>query len=237
MEEQERGKEETEMPGPRQKLSVLEANGRKHLSKAEKAARAAREVELPKPAKMRVPRWLPEHLKADFRALAKELLAADMGAAQLDRDTVGRYLVAQHQFTAACRMVQDALDQEDPDLVNKWTRAQKAYFAQARACANDLGLTITSRCRLVVPEGAQKQEENPFLQLMEARRRWWSGRTRGRGGHLPCLRGRRRPSGSSTGSRPRMRTGPGAGTGAISMRRSQKRTANLSLPPGWASAT
>lgn len=171
MEERERGKEETEMPGPRQKLSVLEANGRKHLSKAEKAERAAREVELPKPAKMKVPRWLPEHLKADFRALAKELLAADMGAAQLDRDTVGRYLVAQHQFTAACRMVQDALDQEDPDLVNAWSRAQKTYFEQARACANDLGMTITSRCRLVVPEGAQKQEENPFLQLMEARRR------------------------------------------------------------------
>ena len=100
----------------------------------------------------------------------EELLAADMGAAQLDRDTVGRYLVAQHQFTAACRMVQDALDQEDPDLVNKWTRAQKSYFEQARACANDLGLTITSRCRLVVPE-ARKPEKNPFLQLMEARRR------------------------------------------------------------------
>ncbi len=46
--------------------------------------------------------------------------------------------MAQHQFTAACRMVQDALDHEDPDLVNKWTKAQK---------------------------------ENPFLQLMEARRR------------------------------------------------------------------
>ena len=83
---------------------------------------------------------------------------------------MGRYLVAQHQFTAACRMVQDALDQEDPDMVNKWTRAQKSYFEQARACANDLGLTITSRCRLVVPE-ARKPEENPFLQLMEARRR------------------------------------------------------------------
>ena len=94
------------MPGPRQKLSVLEANGRKHLSKAEKAQRAAGEVELPKPAKMRVPKWLPEYLKADFRALAKELLAADLGAAQLDRDTVGRYIVAQHQFTAACRLVQ-----------------------------------------------------------------------------------------------------------------------------------
>lgn len=158
------------MPGPRQRLSVLEANGRKHLSKAEKAERAGQEVTLPKPAKMKVPRWLPEHLKADFRALAKELLAADMGAAQLDRDTLGRYVAAQHQFTAACRMVQDALDQEDPDLVNAWSRAQKTYFEQARACANDLGMTITSRCRLVVPE-TKKQEENPFLQLMEARRR------------------------------------------------------------------
>ena len=159
------------MPGPRQKLSVLEANGRKHLSKAEKAQRAAGEVDLPKPKTLRVPKWLPEHLKADFRALARELLAADMGAAQLDRDTVGRYVVAQHQFTASCRMVQDALDQQDPDLVNKWTKAQKSYFEQARACANDLGMTITSRCRLVIPERADKPEGNPFLKMMEARRR------------------------------------------------------------------
>lgn len=159
------------MPRPRQKLSVLEANGRKHLSKAEKAQRAAGEVELPKPTKMRVPKWLPEYLKADFRALAKELLAADMGAAQLDRDTVGRYIVAQHQFAAACRVVQDALDQQDPDLVNKWTKAQKSYFEQARACANDMGMTITSRCRLVLPKRTDPGEENPFLKMMEARQR------------------------------------------------------------------
>lgn len=159
------------MPRPRQKLSVLEANGRKHLSKAEKAQRAAGEVELPKPDKMRVPKWLPEKLKADFRALAKELLAADMGAAQLDRDTVGRYIVAQHQFAAACCMVQDALDQQNPDLVNKWTKAQKSYFEQARACANDMGMTITSRCRLVLPERKNNTEENPFLKMMEARQR------------------------------------------------------------------
>lgn len=159
------------MPGPRQKLSVLEANGRKHLTKAEKAQRAAQEVELPKPAKLKVPRWLPEYLKADFRALSKELLEADMGVAQLDRDTVGRYIVAQHQYTAACRMVQDALDQQDPELTAAWTKAQKTYFDQARACANDMGMTITSRCRLVLPERQAKPEENPFLQLMEVRRR------------------------------------------------------------------
>ena len=120
---------------------------------------------------MRVPKWLPDHLKPDFRALAKELLAADMGAAQLDRDTLGRYVVAQRQFTAVCKLVQDALDKEDADLANKWTKAQKSYFEQARACANDLGLTITSRCRLVLPEGSRPKEVNPFERMMEERMR------------------------------------------------------------------
>lgn len=159
------------MPGPRQKLSVLEGNGRKHLSRSERAQRAAQEVDLPKPKSLRVPKWLPDYLRSDFRALAKELLAADLGAAQLDRDTVGRYIVAQHQFAASCRMVQDALDQEDPDLVNKWSKAQKTYFEQARACANDLGMTITSRCRLVLPEGARPKEPNAFEKMMEERMR------------------------------------------------------------------
>lgn len=68
------------------------------------------------------------------------------------------------------RLVQDALDQQDPDLVNKWTKAQKSYFEQARACANDMGMTITSRCRLVLPDRKDK-EENPFLKMMEERRR------------------------------------------------------------------
>lgn len=159
------------MPGPRQKLIVLEGNGRKHLSKSEKAQRAAQEINLPKPKTMRVPKWLPDYLKPDFRALAKELLAADMGIAQLDQDTLGRYVVAQRQFTAACKLVQDALDREDADQVNKWTKAQKSYFEQARACANDLGMTITSRCRLVLPEGARPKEVNPFERMMEERMR------------------------------------------------------------------
>ena len=159
------------MPGPRQKLSVLEGNGRKHLSKAERAQRAAQEVDLPKPKSLRVPKWLPDYLRSDFRALAKELLAADLGAAQLDRDTIARYIVAQHQFAASCRMVQDALDQEDPDLVNKWSKAQKTYFEQARACANDLGMTVTSRCRLVLPEGVRSKEPNAFEKMLEERMR------------------------------------------------------------------
>ena len=101
------------MPGPRQKLSVLEGNGRKHLSKAEKAQRAQQEVNLPKPKSLRVPKWLPEAYRKEFRALARELLAADMGAAQLDADTLGRYVVAQAQYMAVTGLIQTALAKQD----------------------------------------------------------------------------------------------------------------------------
>ena len=49
-----------------------------------------------------------------------------------------------------------------------WSRIQDRYFKQTRACANDMGLTITSRCRLVVPGAGEPDEpENPFLQLIQ----------------------------------------------------------------------
>ena len=157
------------MPGPRQKLSVLEGNGRKHLSKREKAQRAAQEVDLPKPKTMRLPKWLPQEYRKEFRALAKELLEADLGAAQLDRDTLGRYVVAQAQYAQACKMAGEALTAQNSALAEKWSRLQDTCFKQARACANDLGMTITSRCRLVLPEGVKKKEKNPFERMLEER--------------------------------------------------------------------
>ena len=89
------------MAGKRQPLAVLQANGRKHLTKAEIAERSAAEVHLKKPKRISVPAWLPEDLKGDFRKISKELLDADLGASQLDRDTIGRLVVAQAQYAAA----------------------------------------------------------------------------------------------------------------------------------------
>ena len=157
------------MPGPRQSLKVLEANGRKHLSRAEKAQRAAQEASLPKPKALKVPRWLPDELKPDFRALAREILAADIGAAQLDRDTLGRYVVAQQQFGVACREAQWAMESHYTKAAAEWLKMQNTCFKQCRACANDMGMTITSRCRLVIPDTRQKKEINPFEQMMKQR--------------------------------------------------------------------
>ncbi len=159
------------MPGTRQPLAVLEANGRKHLSQAERAQRRAEEVRLPKPAKIPPPRWLPEQLRKPYRALARQLLEADMGVALLDQDAIGRYLTAQSQYEQAVELTRQALAAEDHQLAGKWAAVQDRFFRQAHTCANDLGLTLTSRCRLAIPQKAKPEEENPFLKLLAQRDR------------------------------------------------------------------
>lgn len=158
------------MPGPRQPTDVILANGRKHLSKAEEAERRKGEPKVPKPKTAKPPKWLPEALKPEFRALGKRLIAVGLYT-DLDADTLGRYLVAQHQWLIATQQAESALAAKPPDQerADAWGRLQDRYFKQARGCANDMGLTVTSRCRLVVPEsGRQKDEDdNPFLQLLQ----------------------------------------------------------------------
>lgn len=155
------------MAGTRQATDVILANGRKHLSRAEEAERRKHEVKAPPAQRAKPPKWLPEALKKEFRALGKKLIEAGLYS-DLDADTLGRYLIAQHEYLIATSEVQKALSGRDQEGAESWGRIQERYFKQARNCANDMGLTMTSRCRLVVPESSQRQEpENPFLQLIE----------------------------------------------------------------------
>lgn len=78
---------------------------RKHLSRAEEAQRRAGEVNLSTAKTARPPSWLPEEpkeLKKSFRALGRQLIEAKLFT-ELDRDTLGRYVVAQHQWELASK--------------------------------------------------------------------------------------------------------------------------------------
>lgn len=155
------------MSGKRQPTAVVVANGRKHLTKTEIAEREAAEVKLPTAKTAKVPKWLPDGLKKDFRALGKKLIAAGLYT-DLDGDTLGRYLVAHQEYLLATKQVFKAYADNDPEAVEDWTRIQERHFKQARNCANDMGLTVTARCRLVVPETAQQSEDrNPMLALIQ----------------------------------------------------------------------
>ena len=150
------------MPGKRQPTDVIKANGRKHLSRAEEAQRRAGEREFRGDEVLTI-----KELKKSFRALGRQLIEAKLFT-ELDRDTLGRYVVAQHQWELASKAAGEALKQGNQEKADGWSRIQDRYFKQARACANDMGLTVTSRCRLVVPgAGEQEEPENQFLQLIQ----------------------------------------------------------------------
>lgn len=157
------------MAGPRLPTDVVVARGKKHLSRAEEAERRGRELKLAKPKTAKPPKWLAEEQKKDFRALGKRLIAAGIYS-DLDADSLGRYLTAQRQWELATEMAQAALEAGDQEDADAWSRVQDRYFKQARACAGDLGLTVTSRCRLVVPEADEPAVDNAFLRLIQGGR-------------------------------------------------------------------
>ena len=162
------------MPGPRQPLEVLEGKGRKHLSKSERAEREAQEVRPAEPVKrLLAPAWLPEGQRAEFNRIARALVQLmPRMIARTDADTIATYCMARQEWLSASARANAALSAGDLEGANGWGLVQDRYFKQARACANDLGLTISSRCRLVLPEGARKpKEDNAFERLLRERER------------------------------------------------------------------
>ena len=150
----------------RQPLEVLQANGRKHLTKAEIEERQQTEVKAPVAKTARCPAWLPEALKTDYQRYAKKLIALGIFS-DLDGDTLGRYLIAHSLYLQAAKAVTEAMKDGDEKTVASWTSTQDKFFKQCRNCANDLGMTISARARLVVPEAAKEQEEDdPTLMVL-----------------------------------------------------------------------
>lgn len=155
------------MPGKRMPTAVVKANGRKHLSKQEEADRLAQEVHVDAPEQIVPPRWLAKKHHEEFLEIAGILAELELYA-ELDRDVLAQYFVCRERWLAADKEAAKAIRDKDEKRAREWGGVQSSYFKQARQCAESMGLSVTSRCRMVLPDGVkQKQEdENPFLTLI-----------------------------------------------------------------------
>ena len=164
------------MAGQRQPTDLVVMNGRKHLTKAEIEARKNAEVTAPCD-KVRPPSYLTPEQKKQFRKIAKELLEIKL-ISNLDCDALARLLIAQ---TPLMEDVPVYETRENPDTGEKervqvGTRQvvngererlmiiQDRCMKQCRQGASDFGLTVSSRCRLVVPKPQQQKPENKFAK-------------------------------------------------------------------------
>ena len=162
------------MAGRRQPTTLVEAKGRKHLTQAEADGRRDREVHVPPPELASPPKWLPKRLHREFQEVGEILLAAGLYA-ELDRDVLGQYFLSQERWLKADKKAAGAIQAGDEKLAREWTGVQGTYFRQARQCAEAMGLSVTSRCRIVVPAavvnaaGGPADEADEFTRMLQAR--------------------------------------------------------------------
>lgn len=176
------------MAGQRQPTDLVVMKGKKHLTKAEIEARKNAEVVAPND-KVKPPAYLTLEQKKKFRKLSKELLEIKL-IANVDCDALARLLIAQDQYIEITDKIRETplmVDvpvyemRENPDTgeqerVQVGTREvvngererlmiiQDRCMKQCRQGASDFGMTVSSRCRLVVPKAKETKPENKFAK-------------------------------------------------------------------------
>lgn len=166
------------MSGPRKPMLLNLASGGKNWTKAEIEERLSSEVQ-PVTDGIAAPSFLTAKQKKEFSRISDQLEKLGI-MGETDCDTLARYIVAQDLYAQAVKDLR-ALQKlrpknDDPDtaLANAvaWTDMLKVadrrvdrYFKQANTAAAALGLTISSRCKLVVPTKDEEPQPNKFRKF------------------------------------------------------------------------
>ena len=152
------------MAGQRLPLEVVQARGSKHLTKAEIQERQDREIK-PITDNIIAPGYLTKKQKDDFYKISEQLQKLKI-MGETDVDALGRYITANDFYIEAVKQMRKKEVKEDPYKFETWAKIQERYFKQCRSSANDLGLSISSRCKLVVPEAKKETpKENKFKKF------------------------------------------------------------------------
>ena len=151
------------MARPRQPIELVEIKGKKHLTKKEIKDRKETEVK-GNADNISAPEYLDKNQKAEFQKISDELLSIGI-MSNLDCDGLARYIIAETNYNKVTEIIKNYDIAGDIDGYAKLVSVQDKYFKQCRSSASDMGLTITSRCRLVVPKAEEKPSENKFLKF------------------------------------------------------------------------
>ena len=152
------------MSGQRQPIEVVLANGKKNLTKAEIRERLESEIK-PVTDNITAPAYLTKKQKEEFTRISDQLQKLKI-MGETDVDVLARYIIANDFYIKAVKKLRTAEVQNNPVLFDLWSKNQERYFKQCRSSANDLGLSISSRCKLVVPATkTETKKENKFARF------------------------------------------------------------------------
>lgn len=155
----------------KQPINLIIAKGKKHLTRAEIEERQKTEIHTDH-VNVKPPDYLNEEEVKEFYRISKILL--DIGIiTELDEDCLAHYLISNSsyiKYTKKIRALEDELlEAKRTDRkaklkseIDTYLTYQDKALKQCRACANDLGLSISSRAKLVMPQPKDPPKENKF---------------------------------------------------------------------------
>lgn len=152
------------MAGQKLPIEVVQARGSKHLTKTEIQERKDREIK-PITDNIIAPAYLTAKQKKEFTRIAEQLKKLKI-LGETDIDALARFIIAKDFYIHSVKQMRKPEVKNNPLFFEKWAKIQERYFKQCRASANDLGLSISSRCKLVVPETKKETpKENKFKKF------------------------------------------------------------------------
>jgi P27 family predicted phage terminase small subunit len=104
---------------------------------------------------------MPQELQETFDYIAEELLNIGI-MTNLDTEALARFIIAEYQYQ---KVVKKAIKMspENSKYMNMLLMQEK-LFKMARQAAGDLGLTISSRCKLVMPTKEEDKTESKWAK-------------------------------------------------------------------------
>jgi len=165
------------MPGGNQKqpINLVIAKGKKHLTKEEIEERQKKEIKV-NFTNVKPPEYLTDEQKKEFEKISNILLVTGI-MTELDEDCLAHYLVANTNYIYYTKELNKLNEQllkarktekakEYMGKIDLYLTYQDRALKQCRACANDLGLSISSRCKLVMPPTKEQPKENKFAKFI-----------------------------------------------------------------------
>ena len=143
----------------REPIDLIVAKGKKNLTKKEIENRKNSEVKAPS-ENIEPPSYLPGELQEEFINISSKLKEIGI-MSELDVTALARFLISEYQYQ---KVTSKMLKMKNiTEKYFDYANLQDKFFKQARAAAGDLGLTISSRCKLVLPE-SNKDNDNEMTE-------------------------------------------------------------------------
>ncbi|CEO32959.1 phage terminase small subunit P27 family [Paraclostridium sordellii] len=151
------------MAGKKQPIELVVANGKKHLTKAEIEQRKSTEVKA-NSDKIKPPTHLTKEEKKQFKKISKELI--DIGImGNVDCEILAMYVESLTEYNKNSLELKQLNPRKNYEDYNKIAIEKDRCIKQCRGFASDMGLTISSRCRLVLPKSIEKEKKNKFSKF------------------------------------------------------------------------